>query len=80
MEKIFWKDDFTGEAHGGYYIRSSLKEFFDKLEEKGINPVGIKYDGTYNLEIIVEEKDEPELLVEEEHEEQPVESDIGVQP
>ena len=80
MEKVFWKDDFTGKARGGYFVRNSLKEFFDKLEEKGINPVGIKYDGTYNLEIIVEEKDEPELLVEEEHEEQPVESDIGVQP
>lgn len=30
-----------------------LKDFFAKLEENGKTPVGIKYNGSYNLEILV---------------------------
>lgn len=56
-DKIFWLDKFKGNAKGGYFIRNNLKEFFDKLLEKGINPIAIKYDGSYNLEIIVEDKE-----------------------
>jgi ABC-type Fe3+-citrate transport system substrate-binding protein len=53
MEHIFWKDgDF--EARGGIFVRSELRNFFDKLKESGLNPVGIKIDDTLNLEVIVE--------------------------
>ena len=56
-EIIFWKDgDY--EARGGYFIRNDLKEFFKKLIDAGEEPVGIKFDGSYNLEIIVKNKDE----------------------
>ena len=51
--KIFWLEDFEGSAQGGYFIRNMLKDFFIKLEENGKTPVGIKYDGSYNLEILV---------------------------
>ena len=53
-EKTFWLDGFEGNAKGGYFLRNDLIKFFEKLEAKGIKPVGIKYDGTWNLEIIVE--------------------------
>jgi len=53
-KKIFWIDNFSGEATGGFFIRNDLKTFIDNLEENGLNPVGISYDGTLNLEIIVE--------------------------
>lgn len=52
--KVFWLDGFNGEAVGGFFIRNTLKDFVETLEEKGLNPVGIKYDGTLNLELIVE--------------------------
>jgi len=51
---FFWLDGWDGEARGGFFLRNSLKLFFDKLKDNGLKPVGIKYDGTYNLEIIVE--------------------------
>ena len=53
-DKMFWLDDFDGEAVGGFFIRNTLKDFMKKLEETGLNPIGIKYDGTFNLEVIVE--------------------------
>jgi hypothetical protein len=51
--QIFWLEDFEGSAQGGYFIRNMLKDFFIKLEENGKTPVGIKYNGSYNLEILV---------------------------
>jgi len=56
--KVFWFDGWEGKARGGYFIRSGLKEFFDRLKAEGLNPVGIVYDNSYNLEIIVEATDE----------------------
>lgn len=56
--KVFWLDGWEGTAKGGYFIRNVLKDFFIKLEENNLHPVGIKYDGSYNLEIIVEDKNE----------------------
>ena len=53
---IFWRDGDFGECQGGYYVRNDLKEFFQVLESKGIEPVGIKFDGSYTLEIIVKKK------------------------
>ncbi len=54
MEHIFWKDgDFEG--RGGIFIRNNLKEFFKKLQENGLNPIGLKIDiESFNLEVIVE--------------------------
>lgn len=56
MEKTFWLDKFEGIAKGGYYIRNPLKEFFERLEEQNLKPVAIKYDGSCNLEILIEDK------------------------
>jgi hypothetical protein len=53
---IFWDDNFKGEAEGGYYIRSEIKNFIDLLTKKGKKVVGIRYDGTYTLEFIVEQE------------------------
>ncbi len=49
---IFWNEEYNGKAYGGYFVRNNLKEFFQRLQESGRTPVGIKFDGTYNLEII----------------------------
>jgi len=54
---MFYLDGYTGNAAGGYYIRNGLKDFIRLLEEKGEQVVGIKYDGTYNLEILVKPKE-----------------------
>jgi len=55
---MFWIDDFDGTAVGGYFIRNNLKEFISRLNETGRKVVGIKFDGTFNLEVIVEANDE----------------------
>jgi len=52
--KTFWLDGFEGSTVGGYFIRNPLKEFFKTLEDKGLKPVGIVVDDSYNMEIIVE--------------------------
>ena len=41
------------EMKGGFFLRNSLKEFFQKLEDAGETPVAIKFDGSFNLEILV---------------------------
>ena len=42
-ELTFWKDgDY--DAEGGYFIKSELKTFINKLIEAGHDPVGIKID------------------------------------
>jgi hypothetical protein len=53
-EMIFWKDgDY--DAQGGFYIRSELKTFINKLIEAGHKPVGIKIDlESFNVEVFVE--------------------------
>ena len=53
---IFWRDGWEGKAKGGCYLRNSLKEFVERLEAKNEKIVGIIFDGTYNLEILLEEK------------------------
>lgn len=51
----FWKDgDYT--ARGGYFIRSEIKTFLNKLIENGLEPVGLIVDlESFNLEVIVKE-------------------------
>jgi hypothetical protein len=51
----FWKDgDYA--ARGGYFVRSEIKTFLNKLIENGLEPVGIIVDlESFNLEVIVKE-------------------------
>ena len=53
-EQIFWLEGWSGKAKVGYCLRNPLREFFERLEAKGMKPVGIIYNGSYNLEILVE--------------------------
>jgi hypothetical protein len=52
-ELEFWKDgDY--DAQGGFFIRSELKTFINKLIEAGHEPVGIKIDlESFNVEVFV---------------------------
>jgi len=57
MEHIFWKDG-NFEAVGGCFVRNDLKQFFQTLKEKGLNPVALKVDDeSFNLEIILEKNE-----------------------
>jgi hypothetical protein len=41
---------------GGYFVRSEIKTFLNKLIENGLEPVGIIVDlESFNLEVIVKE-------------------------
>ena len=56
-DKIFWKDEWEGEAKGGIMFRSfDLNKFIKNLEKKE-EVVGIKFDGN-NLELIVKKQKE----------------------
>jgi hypothetical protein len=64
-KKVFFDEKFQGEAAGGFYLRNDLKEFLEKLAEKQLNPVGIVFDGSFNLEILVEKNKEYEQYIKE---------------
>jgi len=51
---FLWKDgDYN--AKGGFFVRSDLKTFINKLIEVGHKPVGIKIDlESFNVEVLVE--------------------------
>ena len=53
-ELTFWKDgDY--DAQGGFFVRSDLKVFIQKLIDAGHKPVGIKIDTeSFNVEVFVE--------------------------
>lgn len=53
-KQIFWLGEWKGKAKGGYFIRNDLCNFFKKLKENNIKPVGIAVDEGFNMEIIVE--------------------------
>ena len=61
---MFWVDDFKGTAVGGYFVRNNLKDFISRLNETGRKVVGIKFDGSYNLEVIVEATEEEKEKIE----------------
>jgi len=42
---------------GGYYFRSDLKDFVERIQSQGNKVVGIVIDDTYNLELIVQEEE-----------------------
>ena len=50
---ILWKDGFKGNAKGGYFIRNDLFKFIKKIKDSGLEPVGIKIQDGWNLEVIV---------------------------
>lgn len=51
----FWKDGGYN-ARGGYFIKNNLKEFFGKLIDSGLEPVGIiVYLEDSLIEVIVKE-------------------------
>jgi hypothetical protein len=51
----FWKDG-NYNAKGGYFIRSEIKTFLNKLIENGLEPVGLIVDlESFNLEVIVKD-------------------------
>ena len=55
VEKIraFIDLEATGDAKGGYFIKSLLKDTIDEVEADGkLRVVGVVYDETYDLEII----------------------------
>ena len=56
MTNVFWLDKWEGRAGGGYFIRNQLFQFFRKLRKEGLEPVGIKVNDDWNLEVIVEKK------------------------
>ena len=59
MEGIFWKDDFEGEGKGGLLFRAfDLIKFLDKIETNNDEVVGIKFDDSNNIELIIEEKED----------------------
>lgn len=51
---IFWLPEAPEKVKGGYFVRNPLKEFIKALEDKGEKVAAIKFDGSYNLEILVE--------------------------
>ncbi len=53
-DQQFWLDKFEGGAKGGYFVRNDLVKSIKKLESQGLKVVGIRFDGTWNLELITE--------------------------
>ena len=51
-DQQFWLDKFEGEAKGGYFVRNDLVKSVKRLESQGLKGVGIRFDGTWNLELI----------------------------
>ncbi|HII15697.1 MAG TPA: hypothetical protein HA362_05275 [Nanoarchaeota archaeon] len=55
----FWLDKFKGQATGGIFYRAfDLVQFIGKVEEQRGKVVAIKFDGSYNMELITEDKKE----------------------
>tara|TARA_R110000824_G_scaffold168023_2_gene345083 strand:+ start:1121 stop:1357 length:237 start_codon:yes stop_codon:yes gene_type:complete len=53
--RVFVDLNVTGNANGGVFIRSDLKETVDEIEKSGeTKVVGVVYDETYNLEILTQ--------------------------
>ena len=58
---IFWKDGFEGKATGGYYFRAfDLVQFFKRLKDDGKEVVGLEFDGSNNVNIIIKEENKDE--------------------
>lgn len=55
-DRIFWRDGNWKEGVGGYIVKSSLKKVIDEIKATGENPIAIKLNDDFELEIIVEKK------------------------
>ena len=58
-KKIFWVDSHGRNegARGGYYFRAfELKKFFDRLNANGKEVVGLEFDDSNNVNVIVSTK------------------------
>jgi len=56
--KIFWDTKNTTENEGyegGYYYRSDIKDFIQRLKDINKEVVGIVFDDTYNIEFITKD-------------------------
>lgn len=56
--KVFWDTKNTKEDEGyegGYYYRSDIKDFIQRLKDINKEVVGIVFDDTYNIEFITKE-------------------------
>ena len=58
MDSIFWKEGFEGNCKGGIMFRAfDLNKLIKLIEVKGDNVIGIKFDNSNNIELIIEEKE-----------------------
>jgi len=49
----------NGPAKGGLFVRNDLREMVEKIEKDGdVFVVGVVYDGTWDLEILTQTKEE----------------------
>jgi len=56
-QEIYFFKDGDYDAQGGFFVRSELKTFINKLIEAGHEPVGIKIDlESFNVEVLVAAK------------------------
>jgi hypothetical protein len=58
---IFWdtKNTEVNEGYqGGYYYRSDIKDFIQRLKDINKKVVGIVFDDTYNIEFITVDMEE----------------------
>ena len=63
---IFWLQDFNGECVFGFKYPNPLMSNFKDLISKGLTPVGIKYDGTGMIDIVVAKDDGFDAFLEKE--------------
>lgn len=59
--RIFWdtKSTEVNEGYeGGYYYRSDIKDFIQRLKDINKKVVGIVFDDTYNIEFITVDMEE----------------------
>lgn len=57
-KKIFWLENFNGNAIGGCFVRSNLFEIFNKFEKEfNKKIVGFIKPDSWNLELILENND-----------------------
>tara|TARA_A100001201_G_scaffold115555_1_gene99208 strand:- start:1582 stop:1812 length:231 start_codon:yes stop_codon:yes gene_type:complete len=59
--RIFWdtKNTEVNEGYeGGYYYRSDIKDFIQRLKDINKKVVGIVFDDTYNIEFITVDMEE----------------------
>ena len=62
-ERVFWDVEVKHPWYrSGLFFRSNLKELIERAEkETGKTVVGIRYDGTYNLEFLLEMTRQPDV-------------------